>query len=215
MNERHDGSGAGVPPAMAAARTLTHYEMRAEAYREGTWDHDVSQNVAALLEALDGTPPLRILDFGCGPGRDLLTFRNLGHEAVGLDGAAAFVSMARAATGCEVWHQDFLALDLPPARFDGIFANASLFHVPTSALPAVLSALRETLRPGGVLFTSNPRGDNREGWFDMRFGVYHDLAQWRRFLGAGGFAEIGHYFRPPGQPRERQPWLASLWRRQD
>jgi len=46
--------------------------------------------------------------------------------------------MARADTGCEVWLQDFLALDLPRRRFDGIFANASLFHVPPQELPRVL-----------------------------------------------------------------------------
>src|SRR5438094_916968 len=81
-----------------------------------TKDHDVSQNTAALLEALEGPGPFAILDLGCGPGRDLATFLALGHEAIGLDGAPRFVAMARAHTGCAVWEQDFLALDLPPAR---------------------------------------------------------------------------------------------------
>jgi len=149
-------------PRIAAA-TLAHYNRQAEDFREGTRDHDVSQNIAALLRHLEGEPPFTLLDFGCGPGRDLAAFTALGHRAVGLDGAARFVEMAREATGCEVLHQDFLALDLPPARFDGVFANASLFHVPGSELPRVLGELRATLKPGGVLFSSNPRGANQEG----------------------------------------------------
>jgi SAM-dependent methyltransferase len=124
--------------------------------------------------------------------------------------------MARQLTGCEVLHQDFLRLDLPAGRFDGIFANASLFHVPTQELPRVLRQLRAALAPRGVLFSSNPRGDNREGWSGGdRYGAYHDLAAWQRFLDAAGFDELLHYFRPPGLPPEQQPWLASVWRRRD
>lgn len=143
--------------------TLEHYAKNAESFWQGTRDHDVSQNVQALLRHLSGPPPCRILDFGCGPGRDLNTFAKLGHIAVGLDGAPAFVSMARANTGCQVWCQDFLDLDLPPADFDGVFANASLFHVPRRALPGVLQQLHDTLKPGGALFSSNPRGQNQDG----------------------------------------------------
>src|SRR5205085_510505 len=111
-----------------SARTLAHYDAAAQAFEEGTRTHDVSQNYSALLGAIEGPPPFTLLDFGCGPGRDLAWFRAQGHEAVGLDGSARFVEMARAATGCEVMHQDFLDLSLPAARFHGIFANASLFH---------------------------------------------------------------------------------------
>jgi SAM-dependent methyltransferase len=192
--------------------TLAHYDAGAEGFWRGTKDHDVRQNIEALLDAIPGPGPHRILDFGCGPGRDLIAFRDLGHEPVGLDGAAAFVEMARHRAGVEVLHQNFLELDLPPAAFDGVFANASLFHVPTSELPRVLRELRACLRPGGVLFASNPRGRNDEGWNGARYGVYHDLDQWRTFVLAAGFEEIRHYYRPPGLPRAQQPWLASLWR---
>lgn len=195
-----------------SAVTLEHYEQRAEEFWRGTREHDVSQNVAALLRHIEGTPPFAILDFGCGPGRDLKSFRDLGHEAVGLEGAPSFAAMARRHSGCEVWEQDFLRLALPPARFDGVFANAALFHVPGSELPRVLGELRATLKPRGVLFSSNPRGDNEEGWNRGRYGAYHDLEAWRGFLARAGFAELEHFYRPPGLPREMQPWLASVWR---
>jgi len=198
--------------------TLAHYDQRAEEFWRGTRDHDVRQNMEALLKAIEaGVPervaPFAILDFGCGPGRDLKAFRDLGHEPVGLDGSARFAAMAREFSGCEVLEQDFLKLDLPAGRFDGIFANAVLFHVPSKELPRVLGELRATLKPGGVLFSSNPRGDNEEGWNGGRYGVYHDLETWRRHLTQAEFFELGHYFRPAGLPREQQPWLASLWRR--
>ena len=193
--------------------TLAHYDATAESFWRGTRDHDVSQNVEALLDALPGAGPHRILDFGCGPGRDLLAFLERGHDPVGLDGASEFVQMARERTGVEVLQQDFLALDLPAGAFDGVFANASLFHVPGQELPRVLGELLVSLCPGGVLFASNPRGQNEEGWNASRYGSFHDLEHWRGFALGAGFEEIRHYYRPDGLPREQQPWLASLWRR--
>ena len=55
-------------------------------------------------------------------------------------------------------------------RFDGIFANAALFHVPSQELPRVLRQLHAALKPGGVLFSSNPGGENEEGWDRGRYG---------------------------------------------
>ncbi len=205
QEERRNLSGTSV-------RTLAYYAERAEEFRAGTRDHDVSQNIAALLRHIDGKAPFRILDFGCGPGRDLRTLSALGHVAIGLDGTTDFVAMARADSGCEVWHQDFMALQLPSRFFDGIFANASLFHVPTQALPGVLGCLRDSLKIRGVLFSSNPRGDNEEGWRGNRYGVYHAIDAWRVYMSQAGFVELEHYYRPQGLPREEQPWLASVWR---
>ena len=199
--------------AKITATTVGHYNEVADDFREGTRDHDVSQNIAALLRHIKGETPWHILDFGCGPGRDLKTFSAMGHIAVGLDGAERFADMARAETGCEVLQQNFLELNLPAERFDGIFANAVLFHVPRQELPRVLRELHATLKPGGVLFSSNPRGENQEGWNGSRYGAYHDLEAWRELLNDAGFTELEHYYRPEGLPREKQPWLASVWRK--
>ena len=196
-----------------AESTLEQYGRRAQSFWEGTREHDVVQNIDALLEAVTTAPPFTILDFGCGPGRDLVAFTRLGHHAIGLEGVPEFAAMARAHSGCEVWEQDFLKLDLPDARFDGIFANAALFHVPKQELPRVLRELHAALKSGGVLFSSNPRGNDDEGWNGGRFGAWHSLEGWRRHLASAGFAELRHYYRPPGLPRDQQPWLATVSRK--
>jgi SAM-dependent methyltransferase len=205
-----------TPPqdlAAITAGTLEHYNERADEFWIGTRDHDVKQNIEALLRHIRAAPPLSILDFGCGPGRDLAAFRSMGHEPIGLEGSSALAEMAREHSGCEVWDQNFLALKLPAGRFHGIFANASLFHVPSQELPRVLGELHAALKSDGVLFSSNPRGTNEEGWNRGRYGAYHDLEAWRAFLQAANFAELEHYYRPTGLPLEQQPWLASVWRK--
>ena len=193
--------------------TLDHYNRNADNFWEGTRDHDVSQNIHSLLRNLSGEAPYTILDFGCGPGRDLITFTELGHKAVGLEGSHALAALARKHSGCDVLEQNFLSLNLPDEKFDGIFANASLFHVPSQQLATVLHALNKALKSNGVLFSSNPRGDNQEGWNGDRYGTYHDLDSWRVYLQQAGFSEIEHYYRPPGLPIHQQPWLASVWRK--
>lgn len=107
--------------------------------------------------------------------------------------------------------QDFIRLDLPQEKFDGVFANAALFHVPSAALPQVLGQLLRTLKPGGVLFTSNPRGQNQEGWNGERYGSYYDHETWAQLMTVAGFVAHSHHYRPPNLPRAQQPWLASVW----
>jgi SAM-dependent methyltransferase len=196
-----------------AAQTLAHYDQNAQGFWEGTRDHDVSQNIDAMLQHIDAASPLELLDFGCGPGRDLISFTARGDHVTGLEGSAQLAALARTHSGCEVLEQNFLNLDLPRERFDGVFANAVLFHIPSQALQRVLSALHSALKPGGVLFCSNPHGTGQEGWHGDRYGVFHDWPSWRNHLTSAGFEALTHYYRPPGLPREQQPWLASVWRK--
>ena len=135
--------------------TLDCYNQNAEDFWEGTRYHDVSQNIAAMLQYVESERPFTILDFGCGPGRDLKVFAELGHVAIGLEGAAQFATMARAYSGCEVWQQDFLKLDLPEKYFDGVFANASAMRRREFiTLPGVvawpLARTRCTTRDGSI-----------------------------------------------------------------
>lgn len=192
--------------------TLGHYERNADAFWSGTRDHDVTQNYAAFLAPFPTGKTLDILDFGCGPGRDLHYFKSLGHRPVGLDGCEHFCAMARGYSGCEVLHQTFLTLALTANAFDGIFANAALFHVPRRELPRVLQELRASLRHDGILFTSNPRGDG-EGWSAQRYGYYMEFDTCKTQLEQAGFEVLDHYYRPAGKPRDEQPWLAVVSRK--
>ena len=184
-----------------ASLTLEHYNLRAEDFREGTRDHDVSQNIAALLSHIEGEPPFTILDFGCGPCRD----RTGRRRALRRDGAHRH-RVRRVATG------------FPQARSAGRALRWCIRQrvAVSCAEPGIAARLRQllaTLKPGGVLFSSNPRGANEEGWNRGRYGAYHDLQTWRRVMSGAGLVELDHYYRPAGLPREQQPWLASVWRR--
>lgn len=189
--------------------TLSHYENNAESFWQGTRDHDVSQNIEAFLQALPKDKALDILDFGCGPGRDIRTFKSLGHNPVGLDGSKVFCEMAEQHSACPALHQQFLNLELEENSFDGIFANASLFHIPSKELARVLAQLHRALRSGGILFSSNPRG-NAEGWQGQRYGNYMEIETSEIYLEKAGFKVIHHYYRPENKPREQQPWLAIV-----
>ncbi|MCX7102814.1 MAG: class I SAM-dependent methyltransferase [Methylobacter sp.] len=189
--------------------TLSHYNQNADAFWHGTKDHDVIQNYEAFLAPFPKDKNLDILDLGCGPGRDVKYFQSLGHRPVGLDGSEVFCAMARSYTGCEILHQKFLSLELPRHAYDGIFANASLFHVPSQELPRVLGELYTALRPDGILFLSNPRGEG-EGWSDQRYGHHLEFESSKLFIEAAGFKVINYYYRPAGRPIHEQPWLAIV-----
>jgi len=192
--------------------TISHYEQDPEDYRLGTQDHDVSQNYKALLNSILGEGPFKILDLGCGPGRDLKYFKNLGHIPVGIDGCSTFCNMAREYAGCRVLLQDFIELDLEDNIFDGVFANASLFHVPKSELSQVIGKLWYSLTDRGVLFSSNPRG-NSEGISGLRYGNYMELQEYQNAVESCGFTMIHHYYRPKELPLAQRPWLACVFRK--
>ncbi len=192
--------------------TLENYANNPSGYWQGTKNHDVSQNINALLGNIKSKGPFKILDFGCGPGRDLKYFRELGHDAYGLDGCEAFCSMAAEYSGCQVYLQDFINVDLPQQFFDGIFANASLFHVPKTNLSELLKALHTSLKTNGILFSSNPRG-NGEDLTGTRYANFMEIDEYREIVELAGFHLLNHYYRPEGLPKENCPWLACVFKK--
>ena len=194
--------------------TIGHYDDNAESFGIGTKDHDVSQNIAAFLGALPKGKQLDILDFGCGPGRDLNVFKQMGHRPTGLDGSKEFCKMTQKLSKFPILHQKFLHLELEDNSFDGVFANASLFHVPSLELSRVMKEIHSALRKGGILFSSNPRGST-EGWQGQRYGHYMEFEESEIYLKKNGFKILDHYYRPSGKPKELQPWLAIVSQRQE
>ncbi|KAJ8600685.1 hypothetical protein CTAYLR_008313 [Chrysophaeum taylorii] len=191
-------------PSSKTASTLRDYDAVAEAFDAGNRDHDVSQNIEALVSNIATSKPWSILDLGCAGGRDLETFARLGHEAIGVEGAPCFVELARQ-RGLEVWCQDFASLDLPENRFDGVFANAALFHVPSEHLDRVLADIYRTLKPQGCFFASNAHGfgEDKEGWTSGRtpetrsWVCWLSEHSWKGRCEAAGFQLLETFYRGP------------------
>lgn len=193
-------------------KTINHYSANPQGFWQGTKDHDVTQNINALLTNIQGNGSFNILDFGCGPGRDLKFFKDLGHEVHGLDGCPEFCEMAESYSKAKVFHQDFIDLNLEHNFYHGIFANASLFHVPKNELSNVLKTFHHSLQENGVLFTSNPRGKG-EDLVGSRYAYLLEIEDYQKTVESNGFKLIEHYYRPQHLPLEQRPWLACVFRK--
>lgn len=208
------GDDAAVDPDRAVARTRRTYERIAEDYRERNAAVDP---VEGLLEqfraALPGTRP-RVLDAGCGHGRDAAWLADRGCSVVGLDFAGAQLANAsERAPGAALLQADLRALPLTAGTFDGVLAMASLLHLPDDDLPGVLAGLRRTLRPGGVLAVSTRRGHGAALETTARYGVAgryfvaHQPAELRAHLTDAGLTVL--------EIDPDEAWVWALARRPD
>ena len=124
-----------------------YYDDNAEGFFADTAFADLTEGRRRFVDALP--PGARVLDAGCGSGRDALAFRKLGFEVTAFDGSAVLAAKASAHTGLDVLHMTFAEVAWKDS-FEGIWANASLLHVPRVELPGVMARLRAALVPGGV-----------------------------------------------------------------
>ncbi len=131
--------------------SIEYYNQNAEAFYRDTVDLDLSYLTHMFTERL--WPGAHILDAGCGSGRDSLAFLRLGFQVTAMDASAELARRAEALLGQPVLLRRFQELDFEEA-FDGIWANASLLHVPRAEIDAVLERLIRALKPGGILYMS-------------------------------------------------------------
>jgi len=146
--------------------TSDYYDLNAEAFRQRTAGCDLAPLYEGFLSRLP--PGAHILDAGCGPGRDTLAFLGRGFRVTAIDASAAMVDLATQATGQPARQLRLQEIEFHDA-FDGVWANASLLHVPTGEIDDVLRRLVRSLVPEGLLHVSVKIGDGERIAPDGRF----------------------------------------------
>ncbi len=200
------GSAREVP----ADGTLAYYNSHAREYIEASLRCDMSQ--AALRFEAHLFPGAEILDLGCGAGRDSRRFLDRGFAVTPVDGSEEFCRRTGEYLGIPVRCLRFRELEYD-AAFDGIWACASLLHVPKSEIGEVMRKAAKALRSGGAFYASFKYGEGERTDGDgRRFSDYteKDLPA----LTAPGLTVTEHWISEDIRPdRAGERWLNVIWRK--
>ncbi len=202
------------PPSDSRASTIAYYDDQAEEFIRSTFDVDMADLYRPFLEHIPQGG--RILDAGCGSGRDSLAFLRLGYEVVSIDACERMVEATRSVTGGVVQQMNFESADFE-REFDGIWACASLLHVPRQDLGAVLVVLGKALKSDGILYVSFKHG-NFERTENGRYFNDLDEVALRSLFDSDPRLEIVNLWISEDVRIERrgnQQWLNALARRRD
>ena len=195
----------------AADITLEYYAANAEAFASSTVDVAFS-SVQKCFEGLL-QPGARVLDFGCGSGRDAKHFLEAGFAVVAVDGSPELCRIASELTGLPVRCMRFEELSAQ-SIYDGIWACSSILHVPSSQLPALLAKMAVALKPGGVVYTSFKLGEF-EGVRNGRYFSDFTPESFARLLDkVPALREEEHWISGDARPgREDEKWLNLILRK--
>lgn len=196
-----------------ARATVGYYDSNALVYAHSTRGPALARELERFAAAL--SRGARVLDLGCGGGRDLIALGEAGLRPIGLDISPALAGIAQNVSGCLVVVADLRDPPFEDRTFDGIWASASLLHLSRTDLPGTLRRLYGLLRPGGQLFASVKAGDGEECAPDGRWFTYFGPAEWRGFLNSAGFSNIEVEVQDPGQATrsssgDTRPWIQSF-----
>ena len=161
--------------------TLDFYDRNSEEFASGTLAADMSDTRARFAACLQ--PGALILDFGCGSGRDTKAFLDAGYQVEAIDGSEELCALASAYTGIAVKRMLFSELDVQE-RYEGIWACASILHLPRAELADVIGKIEKALKAGGVLYASFKYGDfegMRNGRYFTDFTEETLTAFWKQF----------------------------------
>ena len=184
--------------------TIDYYNQNAEAFVQGTLYADMHEHYNRFLPYLP--EQARILDLGCGSGRDTLFFLKQGYSVVPVDGSMEVCKEAERILGFDVRCLRFEDLDYHN-EFDGIWACASLLHVPKADIMTVMNKVAEALKPNGVLYASFKYGSG-EGIKGERFFNYYKEDFIDSVLPGAGFICKEYWVSNDVRPdRQEEKWL--------
>lgn len=169
-----------------ADRTVAAYRLQA---RRAIANWSRGRQASPFLKRFVSTLPAhaRVLDYGCGIGREIRWMKGRGFRPEGVDATLEFVLEARRrCPGVSIRHARFERVALEPHAYDGIWCNAGLIHVPPGELKYQLDKLRKALRPGGVLGLTlawgRHRGFTKRDWIPGRYLAAYRRDEVTRFL---------------------------------
>lgn len=201
---------------MSHDSTKIFYEIQAVKYSEGTLPVRLEDLWKAFSSML--SPSSDVLDLGCGSGRDLKELARRGFCVVGLEYSRPLAELARQYSRQKVYFGDMRVFDLGENQFDGIWAVASLIHVPRIQIPGVLKKLYKALRSRGILLTSMQKGDGSQTSTDGRFFELYQPNDWELMLNKAGFEIEGRQTSTDNRQRvsgERRhiEWFVTIGRK--
>lgn len=190
--------------------TLSYYRDQAESFVLDTQTVDMAPLYARFLTHLPANA--RILDAGCGSGRDARAFAERGFMVTAFDASPAMAAVAEAYLGAPVTVLRFQDIAWRQV-FDGIWACASLLHVPMAELPDVMHRFGLALKPGGILYASFKYGHGEQVRNGRHFTDLDEAGLADLLDQVGLFVEVETWVTSDRRPgRESERWLNSLLR---
>jgi SAM-dependent methyltransferase len=176
--------------------TRLSYEATASTYAENVSALAPIESIEKLISVLIPTP--RILDIGCGSGRDAKIFQSMGAEVIGIDFCASLLEIAKAhAPSVDFQLMDIEELDFPEETFDAVWAASSLLHLPKSVLPHVLARIHAILEEDGYFYLTLKKGSGEQLEVDERyedakqkFWAYYEADEIKKLLTEAQFAVL-------------------------
>lgn len=188
--------------------TNSYYENHADEYFNQTVNANMSHLYSPFLERIQ--PGGRILDAGCGSGRDLLAFSKKGYDVMGIDASAQLAHMASFYSNSPVEVLEFSEMNFVE-RFDGIWACASLLHTEKPQLHNILCNFKKALVSGGILFASVREGKGTRVGSDGRSYKYYGVNEFeKQILDAGLELELSWLTTDVLEKREKLSWINIL-----
>lgn len=181
-----------------------YYQLHAQRFFSETVDVDMSELYRPFVAHLK--PGARILDAGCGSGRDAKAFSEMGYEVEAFDASAELVELARQHTGLPVKQMRFEDIT-EVERYDGIWCCASLLHVPLAELPGVMAQLAKALKPGGVWYLSFKYGSGEREKDGRRFTDMDEVGLGEMIVGLSGIELVECWQTHDQRPEREDSWI--------
>ena len=187
--------------------TLEYYQHHADDFFNSTVNVDMRSLYTPFLERIPKGG--RILDAGCGSGRDSKAFLQQGYQVEAFDATAEMAKLASQHTGLSVKQITFSDVDAVN-HYDGIWCCASLLHVSAAELPDAMAKLARALKPGGIWYVSFKHGDGERVKDGRRFTDLNEQRLNTLLAGLAGITLVGHWITEDKRPDRSEMWLNAL-----